>query len=236
MHFGKGLFLASIAWAIGLPTAPARAADQPLLLGGTQWSPNSTYSYLGAILPLAPGTLGQGFFQRYWVDYLTYHYSGPSALGIIQATSPGVQVALGYQWSGTGYYAALSLGGGYRYVHLNPYDATATIKGNIWSLIPEFEAGYDFTPYLQGNLIASYAFGPRQYWGRLRLGWRPDRLFRVGPEVILQGNPDYDAQQAGLFVGTDLGGGWGMEVDGGVQFSRNLARTGYAGLALSKSF
>mgnify|MGYP006864916047 CR=1 FL=1 len=82
-----------------LSAAMAQAwAQERIMLAGVEASRDSRYAYLGAVLPLPGNRLGQGFVQRYWLDYDAYRYEKLPQQYIDTEVASG-EAALGYQQS-----------------------------------------------------------------------------------------------------------------------------------------
>src|SRR5258708_23004336 len=79
--------------------ATAQASDS-LFLAGTDQSSLGSYSYVGALVPVAQGKLGDGWVMRQWFDRLTYRYNG--GVPDIHAEAYGYAPAIGYQWPMSG--------------------------------------------------------------------------------------------------------------------------------------
>jgi hypothetical protein len=88
-------------WMIGLAACALALpveAQTGIALAGVEVGKNAQYSYLGPVLPLPGQALGQGWAQRYWLDYTGYAYEkGPGQE--IDASVGGVEAALGYTGS-----------------------------------------------------------------------------------------------------------------------------------------
>ena len=161
--------------------------------------------------PLPGSTLGNGFVQRYWAEYLTYEYVGGSDQDI-EAKAPGVEAALGYQKGyETGYFGVYA-GLYHRNVSLSPDDPNSSVRGSQTRLRVQLEVEQRFATAWRVNGIASYVFVQESYWTRARLlrAVRGPLLF--GVEAVVQGDPEYKGNQVGLVLtgfqpvpGLDLG-------------------------------
>ena len=125
---------------------------------------------------------------------------------------------------------------GYRNVTVEPFVPPDERTGDVFTLNPQVQARYDFTPTLDGDLIASYSIGQDTSFSRARLGWKPAGTWRAGVEGIWQSGPNYRVQQRGLFAVKYLENSLAVEVSGGRAEARDGETSGYAGLSLAKMF
>jgi len=239
----KGIFLKQYVVFFSLilfPMLPAMATAQSLLLGGTQWGPQNSYSYLGGILPVEGGALGNGWFVTTFASYLTYQYHSGNPAELVQTRAPGFNAGLGYAWKGASYALALSGSVGYQYFSVTPRDlpnsASPKPRGNVATFTPQVQARYNLSKKLYLSTIDSYSFGQEAYWSRFRGGYQPVWWIQVGPEGILQGGPNYRIRQLGAFASFQLGHGWGIGLEGGINYSAGLKNTGYGSFSFSKTF
>lgn len=209
--------------------------NNPLLLAGSQWSSASSYSYAGAIIPVAGSVLGQGWFVPIFVNYLTYNYASafnnqPVTAGV---TAPGASAGIGYQWRGS--HGSLSLSGSIGYQHFQTIPSVNNaINSDQLAVIPQIQGQYQFTPTVDGDWISTYYFGPNSNWNRFRLGWQPNWRLHVGIEQIFQGGSNYRIHQGGMFVSTPLPHGLNLECDFGKLYSIGLPTQPYVGLSVVK--
>ncbi|WP_409409366.1 cellulose biosynthesis protein BcsS [Acidithiobacillus ferriphilus] len=230
--------LVGVCMGVGGP-----AMAQPLLLGGTQWAPENSYSYLGAIMPFAGGRLGSGWFGTVFANYLTYHFQAGYPSEKVGAKVPGFNAGVGYGWQGPSYQLAISGSLGYQYFSIHPYDVVTNRQpqpvggplGGTVTFTPQVQAHYDFTPMLYVSTMASYSFGQRAYWSRFRGGIRPVSWLSFGPEGVLQGGVNYRIHQVGAFISVALDDGWSVEGEGGVNYISGLPSTGYGGFSFAKT-
>jgi hypothetical protein len=179
---------------------PSAQAADTLLLAGTGGSSLGTYSYVGALIPLGGGNLGQGWVMRQWLDRLTYHYNGfePD----IHALAYGYAPALGYQWAMSNpQHAALYAGVRVANTQLDPDDPSNVDRGTRARLTLQGELTSQMSGAVQNQFLAAGEFGNGAYFVRDRLLWRLASHYSLGPEAIAQGNHHYRAREAGLCFG-----------------------------------
>ena len=219
---------------------PAMAAAQNLLLGGVQWGPQNSYSYLGGVLPVAGGQLGKGWFVTAFASYLTYQYRSGNPIEFVQTKVPGFNAGIGYAWKGASYAVALSGSVGDQYFSVAPHELpnapSPQPEGNVPTFTPQIQARYNLSPQFYLSTIDSYSFGQSSYWSRFRGEYQPVWWLSVGPEGIIQGGQNYRIRQMGAFASFQLGQGWGTELEGGITYSSGLDNTGYCGFSFSKMF
>jgi hypothetical protein len=215
----------------------AWCAPPSLVLAGSQVSAGNSYSYAGALTPLSGDTLGQGWFAKTIASWLTYRYT--TTLNQVQtrvdAHVPGIEAGAGYAWSGANYHLDASADVGYRKVRLTPTIPADESKGSGWFLAPQLHANYDFTPSIDGDLIASYTFKQHSNFDRGRLGWKPSASWHVGVESVLLRGDDYRIRQNGVFASTNLDNGLALSFSLGRSAPRDESHSTYFGIALSKS-
>jgi len=188
-----------LAGLLSAAMTPAWAQER-IMLTGVEASRDDQYVYLGAVLPLPGNRLGQGFVQRYWLDYEAYRYEKLPQQDIDTRVAGG-EAALGYQQSGASGWWAAYLGARYANTRLSPNDPDNDDRGwrlrAKWQLEGETEVGAGW----RANGIASNLVGDANYWARLRLQTLLRNQWHIGPEVIVQGDPNYSAYKVGAFLG-----------------------------------
>lgn len=169
---------------------PSAHAADTLLLAGANGSSLGTYSYMGALIPLGEGSLGQGWVMRQWLDRLTYHYNGfePD----IHALAYGYAPAIGYQWAMSNVnHAALYAGVRVANTQLTPDDPSNVDRGTRARLTVQGELTSQISATVQNQFLAAGEFGNTAYFVRDRLLWRFAGHYHLGPEAIAQGNHQY---------------------------------------------
>ncbi|HQT30079.1 MAG TPA: cellulose biosynthesis protein BcsS [Thiobacillus sp.] len=207
-------------------------AQGGVALTGLEASRDNRSAYLGVVLPLSGQSLGQGFVQRYWLDYTGYQYE-KQPFQTIQVDVAAVEAALGYQHSSAGSWWAAYLGAHYSDTHLSPADPDNTNQGKQLRAKLQFEGETDLAAGWRVNGIVSHLVGDFNYWTRLRVQTTLANRLHVGPELVVQGDAYYDAYKLGLFVGNiPLGRHSAFTLKGGI--SQTLKET--ASLYLGTEF
>lgn len=204
-------------------------AQEGIVLSGVEASRDNQYAYLGVVMPLSGQRLGQGFVQRYWLDYTGYTYE-KQPFQTIDSAVTAVEAALGYQQSNANSWWAGYLGAHYSDTRLSPNDPDNTNQGRQWHARLQLEGETDVASGWRGNGIASYLIGDFNYWARLRLQTTLGNQLHIGPELVVQGDSYYDAYELGVFVGNImLGETSALTLKGGVSQSSNESASLYLG-------
>ena len=175
-------------------------AQEHVVLAGAEASRDSRYAYLGVLLPLPGQQLGNGFVQRYWLDYIGYQYDKTQQQEI-EAKVTGGEAALGYQQSNASSWWGMYIGARYANTRLSPYDPLNEDRGGRLRAKLQFEGETEIREDWRINGIASHLIGSSNYFARLRLQTNLSNQLRVGPEVIVQGDSNYRAYKVGAFLG-----------------------------------
>ena len=122
------LFLLGLLFSMALQAR----GDGKLALAGAEYGGDNGYYYAGLLAPLPGSDLGNGFVQRYWVDWLRYEYDNGNRT--ITAKAPGAAAALGYARStGQGSFSVYA-GPVYRHTELSPDDRNSDVRGAQWGM------------------------------------------------------------------------------------------------------
>jgi len=216
--------------------ATAQAADS-LFLAGTDQSSLGSYSYVGALVPLAQGKLGDGWVMRQWFDRLTYRYNG--SVPDIHAEAYGYAPAIGYQWpmSGGSNHAGLYAGLRVAHTELSPDDPGNVDRGTRVRFSLQGELTSRLGAMAQNQFLAQGEFGNGAYFVRDRLAWRVFGHYTFGPEAIAKGSRVYQAREVGLcFGGIALTPRASLLVRGGVNEQPGEPTVGDLSVELSASF
>ena len=210
-------------------------AEFPLIFGGTYIASDSTYSYLGIVHPDWGGELGRGWYQSAIVNYLTYEYTtAVDAVNTrVKAKAPGVDIGLGYIWSGTDYSLNLSGSVGYRNFDLSPDLPNEEPNGGEAAFTPQVIASYEINPAFKVDLISNFSIGPDSTYNRLRGGYVAHG-WRLGPEFVYQDGENYRNSQIGIFTEIPLTGGFRIELSVGQLENQDDDNGGYISLGFSK--
>ena len=218
--------------AVSLWVSPVMARDW-LMLAGAEASKDAGYIYAGVMAPIKDTGFGTGFMQRYWLDWLTYQYDNSD--DNITARAPGAAASIGYNHSHTRGYNTGWVGIAYRNTSLSPDDKGADARGAQWGIKFQVESDYHLDDRWLAAGIASFTTSTQGYWVRGRLLRRLHARFRVGPEAIFQGGPDYSSQKYGIAaIGIQLDEKTDMGLKGGVEVSDDNGSSGYIGIEFGR--
>lgn len=225
------LFLLCLMLATG---AQARA-DGKLALAGAEYGGDNAYYYAGLLAPFPGSDLGNGFVQRYWVDWLRYEYDNGNRT--VTAKAPGAAVALGYARSGEPGSISVYAGPVYRNTNLSPDDPESDVRGAQWGMNLSLQAERKFQERWRANGIASYTTGTASYWTRGRLTRTVYGHHEIGMEAIFHGNHDYTAWQTGLVVlGFEPAPHTSLGFKAGARKTSGENLSGYIGFELARDF
>lgn len=229
------LLVAVLLWtSVGLAWPGQSQAREWLGLAGTEMAEQgSAYAFAGAIVPLGTdAVLGQGWIQRYWLDWVEYRFDSEGEQ--VRARAPGFSASIGYQNSdGTGSWAAYA-GAGYRDTDLTPDRPNAKVRDAQSSLLLLVETDRRFAEAWRFTGAIQYSAGPDSYWSRVKL---LNRTSGAGPwwgwEIVFQGDPDYKAYKFGLVLDElPVGNRTSVNFKLGVVKTQGLETDAYAGVEL----
>lgn len=219
-----------------LPALGVSAPPSAIVLAGTEWSLDSHYAYVGAVLPLPGYTLGQGFATRLWLDHVGYAYDATPARRI-EGRVLGQEAAVGWQWRSAQTWGGLYLGLRHGYLDLEPDDPANRDRGHRWRGKIQVEGETALTADWRANLIASHLFGSSNHWGRLRLQTVLANGWHAGPELISLSALDHRAWQLGGYLGNlRIGERHYLTVKSGVRKAEGDSASGYVGAELFLPF
>jgi hypothetical protein len=215
--------------ALALPISICNAEDS-LALAGFESAKNNGYYYVGFLNAFEGSRIGNGYVQRFWVDYLTYQYNNGTS--DINAKAPGLSYSLGYQKSTDTQSWGAYLGLQGRRTNLTPDDPGNDSRGNQSSLVIALDGRQKIVNNLAVEFMGNYAPNTG-YWSRARIPI--GSTVKTGPEYVIQGNPNYQNQKIGWFISDiDIGSGFKTGVKAGYSKNNSLGGSMYFGLDLTK--
>ena len=231
--FYKMLLIAVLSLANLRPSI----ADPMLLLTGADVSSHSSYDYVGGILQLGHSGGESGVIAKAWFDHLRYDYKAADTK--VYTSSNGVQAAIGYQWLRADGFATASLGIESRDTSSSPLILPAQNGYNrhLISAVSSISLAQDISKDAVFDGIASYTDKSRDYWSRARILAKTTGSLRWGPELVLQGNPDYSAYRLGVaLAGIPVGEKTRLEGNAGYAKTRGVGGGIYMGISLALPF
>lgn len=192
---------------------------------------HNSYAFVGAITPLASdAALGQGWVQRYWLDWVEYRFDSDGEE--VRARAPGFSAAVGYQQSSSiGFWGAYA-GAAYRETTLTPDRPKAEVRGSQSSLQLLGELDRRFAQRWRFAGAIQFSAGPDSYWSRAKFLNKSSTVnFWQGVEIVFQGDPDYKAYKLGLVLDElPVGNRVTANFKVGVNKTKGLKAGGYAGI------
>ena len=186
-----------IAVAAMLPLSAEARADG-LFLGGSEYSSESAYGYLGAIMPLPENHLGSGFAVRVWGDYLKYRYTSGGTK--IEASGWGAAVAAVYQFSGSWGWSNFSAGGEFRDLELSPDDPANDSRGSHLRLTVQGDGGYNLRSDWRVRGTASYTPEIEGYFVQPAIEHKVAPRLWLGLDGTFQGDNSYEERAGGVIA------------------------------------
>ena len=222
-----------------LASVPCKAeTNNNLVIAGVHTSAKSTYAFSMAIVPFGDARLGQGWYQKAGVSWLTYRYDGTlnSNTREVSASAPGIEAGIGHMWNNEGSRLDLSATLGYRHIGMTPFTPSGDRTGNVFTVNPQIQASRQLSSSIDAELLANYAIGLESSFTRARLGWKPVAEWRTGLEGIWQEGKNYRITQQGLFLSRTLASGMTLEINAGQAKPQNDSASAYIGLSLVSTY
>ncbi|WP_189836426.1 cellulose biosynthesis protein BcsS [Sulfuriferula multivorans] len=211
------------------------SAAEGITLGGMETDGANSYLYAGILAPVGPGPMGNGLVQRYWIDHVEYRYA--SAGQTVKAEGWGAEAALGFQGAERDRWWGTYLGAVCRDTRLSPDDPNSRARGESVRLKVQAEMQAPIAANWSANGNLSYILGQKAYWARLRLLTPFGNGMHIGPELLLQGDPNYNARQFGLVLANlRLAQSIDTAIKMGVRHTSGEAARAYFGIEFGRAF
>lgn len=217
------------------------ATAEVLGLAGVSHSDQSTYAYIGAIIPINSNLGEQGFRIKLWGNYQDYDYDGKLVGGPTGTTTSfngdgfGGDLSLGYQWNFQNTTVTAYAGVALRDINISPDDpASDTEDDNVGARF-QLELNPQFSSNVDASLIGTYTVGFDSYWVRGRPGYTFTNGLKFGPELVVMGGDDYDKQRFGAFLSGFNFGSVNVGINGGYEDGDDDDGA-YGGISLSTVF
>ena len=207
----KTFLLAALAGSFACATHTASAADygtgamgyggpKVVLFAGADARERSFYGYGGFVWAPVADLTQSTWLLRGIIGGGTYKYNNAGVVGgVVDGDQVEGDLMVGYQWQLQP--GRFSLYGGlnvqdHDHTPVDPTNSTAGTEAGF-KVQAELESSYDSQFYY--GFAGSFSTANDTYWARARVGWKVLQ-FTVGPEVVLSGNNEYDAQRVGAFA------------------------------------
>lgn len=183
----------------------AEARDTLFLTGAEVSDGDSSYSFVGVLLPLRQ-QLGNGWHGRLWLDHIRYSYD--DGAGTVQASSPGGHVAAGYQRSDAGGGWSLFAGYAYHDTDLDPQQPEAANAGAQSTVLLSGELNQNIGAQWRFSEAAAWEIRPEAWWTRFKMSYGPATGLSHGLYLAGLGGPDYEVFKLGYSAdGFNMGSG-----------------------------
>ncbi len=205
-------------------------------LAGFNGSEESLYGYIGVIIPINTTLAEEGFRVRLWGNYQDYEYDGniggtPTSF---DADGFGGSASLGYRWNFASTHVSAYAGVAFRDIDIEPEDPSSDTEDDDVGARFALELNHKLTSNVDASLIGNYTAVFDDYWVRLRPGYTFANGLKFGPEVIVQGDDDFDKQNYGAFLDGMKLGNIKVGIHGGYEDADD--DSAYAGISLSTVF
>lgn len=229
----RGMVACIVALA-GIPAARAGSSAQNLFVGGGSYSASSQFAYAGAIMPLAGGTLGKGFFLSPFASWSRYTFEKDGRT--FTGSEPSASLGVGYGWQLPHLDLNLSLAGGYSNTTVTPYAPSGSFHGGQWFAEPEIYAHALLPKGASLTFNGGYLTGLRSYWSSAYLLVPATQSISLGPEVDFGGGINYRTRTYALRVSDKITKSVGVDLSAGATTNLPGPYHPYVALNLSVPF
>jgi len=219
--------------AILLPFLFTGVAQADVLgIAGVSAGDDSTYAYVGGVIPTNGDLSKDGYLIRLWAFGQEFEYER-TTLSDVDADGGGFEIAIGHQWKRQDTDFTVYLGLVDRNLDTSPEDPLSKADGHSTGVKLQVELTHELTSQWNFNGMASYVGGDDfdDSWLRLRAGHKWKGNMRVGPELTHVNGPDYDNTRLGAYVSGIALGSVNLDLSGGAE-----EHGGYIGVSFSKVF
>jgi len=234
----KGYFNCLLFILITMFALAQVATAETLLLGGFSGSEDSNYGYIGAVIPVN-STLGdEGFRVRLWGEYQEYDYDGniggtPTSF---DADGFGGNFSVGYQWNFQSTTIAAYAGVALRDIDISPTDPSSDTEDDDVGARFQLEIYPQLSSNIDAALIGTYTAVFDSYWVRLRPGYKLPNGLKIGPEITVLGDDNFDKQKYGAFLSGIKLGNVKVGINAGYEDDDDDDGSAYGGISLSTVF
>ncbi len=224
--------------AIIMIALSTNAHAESVVFSGAEGPSNSSYAYLGTVIPMEGEQLGRGWYRKVVISMIRYRFQsterGPAE--DVNGRTPGIEGGIGYAWQFGTRTLDLSATVGYRNIHLSPFEPRNEKTGDVFTLNPQVMAYTPLAGAFDADLIANYSIGMGNSFARLRGGFRPAEGWRTGLETKHLKGDSYEIHTAGLFLAIPLTQKFTLEFTAGKEKPRDDPSVTYGGIAFSAVF
>lgn len=228
----KPVNFAVTAYLLGLASV---AHAEELYLGGSEFSRDSSYVYMGRMASLDKDGLQDGAAYRLWADRAQYQYNSGSISH--EGVAYGLEIGLGRLVTlSDSLNGSFFVSGVLRNVELRPDDPASDNSGTKMTIKFQFDLGFRISDEINSTITSVYELNNNTHWSRLRTMKRVGHGYQLGVDFVRAGDDDYDLWQAGLVFGGARLGGADLKLKGGAQKTRGEETIPYFGIELGGLF
>lgn len=213
-------------------TAAAQARVQVFAGGQLDFA---SFGFVGGTAPLPGATLGHGPAVRVSAFGGSYDYRGGPSNGVVDGSFAGAQVDALYQATGRNWWFDGGVGARYIDTHLSPFDRGNRRHGAQVEAAISADGGGVRGPW-RADYYGSYGTRLDDYALRASLTHAITDRLRAGGEVSAEGDPTYDLQRVGPYVGFGLDRWSEVQASAGVSHQSGRDVGGYLRLSVYRSF
>lgn len=234
--------------AVAALSSAALAAIASLAAPGAAWSQqhvvvfaggevdNASFGYVGGTFALPGAEIGHGFAVRVSGFGGGYGYTGGPLIQHINGVFGGTEVDGVYQFSQGGLWINGVVGGRYVDTRLSPGDPTNRRNGEQWEVALGLDGGYVSGPW-RTDWYGSYGTRLDDYQARLSLTHAlGGGAWRAGVEGAVDGDPAYNAERVGPYVGYVFAKNAEVQFSAGFSDSSFRGAGGYARVGFNEGF
>ena len=221
------------AGALGVTRAGDEMPGQNYLLSAGGQVDFANSGYLGATLPLPGATIGRGFALR--ASGFGGNYSYDSSGQTVDGSFWGAQLEGVYQFTRPGAWLDLAAGVRYANTTLRPLDRGNRRHGSQAEPEISGDGGAVKGPW-RTDFYGSYGTRLDDYAVRVSLTHTLTDRLRAGGETSFEGDPTYDLQRIGPYVGFALDRRSELQMSVGVSHQSGMGEGGYLRVQVYRSF
>lgn len=213
----------------------AQAADEQVQAFAGGQLDNSRFAFAGATVALPGQAIGRGFALRASGFGGDYDYSGGPVGGRVDATFTGAELTALYQLSRGSSWISGGLGARYVGTTLSPFDRGNRRHGAQVELSATVNGG-TVSGRWRVDYYGSYGARLEDYTARASLTHAVGAKWRAGAEVSFEGDPTYNLQRVGPYVGVYIDQRTELQASAGVSHQSGEGESGYLRLAVVHDF
>jgi cellulose synthase (UDP-forming) len=220
---------AFIMGALLVTSASPRAEGEVLALAGGEAGESSSYSYVGAVVPIEEN--GEGWAARFWGDRSAYSYENDGE--DVDGEAYGAEAALAYRWNGEWGYASASAGVRYRDTELSQSDPDNQSEGAHTDVSVATNGRAHMNEDYDLTWNASHEIDQQNTFARAGIDREITPAWRLGLDATRVSGGDYGETKIGVTSETRLNDATSFSARAGASRSDDGDEGGYVGLGLA---